>query len=685
MTIIVPSSPKLQEALRLSQLGYHIFPLYGTTAGKCDCRRKDCSTKEAGKHPQQVSSWIAQATTSEKIIQHWWTKSPNANIAVQTGPVSGILVVDCDCRDDGDGFAQLQELDPEHRTIDEWKTVKARTGSGGYHIFFNPPDEPLTIGSKIGGLNIDLRCDGGYIAAPPSVNGAGAYSWLSDPADTELMHCPAWLIEFLKKGGGKKAKESQPPTSPASTPAVAPSSGLILQVQSFDSLAAHPGAGEGDRNATLCRLVGTELAMGTDPSEVQRLAMEWNQRCQPPKSAAGVRKSVQSIVSREWASMREKAAAPQQAGPTLKALPQQSKRKPPALITRLSKDVEEETLTWLWFNRFLTGHVNLLAGDPGLGKSLFAVDAAARVSTGRSWPDGSPCQQGSVIYCTTEDAFASVVKPRLSAADADHNLVTFVEGVSNADGEGSLFLDEHMGLLEQELEKQEGRVRLLILDTLQSYVGDNTNTSNNASSRRIMTPLKRLAEKFSVAVLALEHLTKGTTQKNATYRVQGSIAFTGAARSVWIVCKDPKDQNRRIVQAGKTNLSPDNEGLGLAYTIEGEVGRPYIVWGETNISTPLSELMAEDGSAGEQEESKNEFHRACEWLTKVLKTPMPQEDLQEGWKSEMLSEKTVRRAKKHLLIGSEQRDRKWFWMPTPTVSIGSEIIIGAQVAKDDQQ
>ncbi len=221
-----------------------------------------------------------------------------------------------------------------------------------------------------------------------------------------------------------------------------------------------------------------------------------------------------------------------------------------------------------------------------------------------------------------------------------------------------------------------------MLDTLQSFVGSETNTLNNPSSRRIMTPLKRLAEKHQVAVLCLEHLTKGTTQRDATYRVQGSIAFTGAARSVWIVVKDPQDPSRRIVQAGKCNLSPDGEGLGIAYTISGDVGRPHIVWGETNISTPLSELVDENqDSSSSGNDAKNEFHRAVEWLRTVLVEPMPAEVLQEGWKSEMLTERTVRRAKATLLIGSQRQDGKWYWAPPPTIVIGSEVVSGSNIAK----
>ncbi len=334
-------------------------------------------------------------------------------------------------------------------------------------------------------------------------------------------------------------------------------------------------------------------------------------------------------------------------------------------------DVEEERLTWLWYNRFLVGHVNIIAGDPGLGKSMIAIDAAARVSTGRSWPDGTTCTQGRVIYSTTEDGYADTVKPRLSAAEADHSNITFLQGVEYPDGEGPMFLDEHIAMLDWHLSERDN-VRLLVLDTLQSFIGERVNTSNNSSSRRVMTPLKRLAEKHRVAVLCIEHLTKSTTQRtdNATYRIQGSIAFTGSARSVWIVCRDPDDPQRRILQSSKTNLAPDNEGYGLSYTITGPTGRPFIVWDETNIATPISELLSGDSDSNGANDSATEFQRACEWLRGFVTEPRLQSDCKRGWQAEMLTDATVRRAKKHLEIESEQRDRQWYWIPSPAMVAG---------------
>ena len=344
-----------------------------------------------------------------------------------------------------------------------------------------------------------------------------------------------------------------------------------------------------------------------------------------------------------------------------------TKRKPVKQGLRIHRasDVVEKPLRWLWKDRFLIGHVNIIAGDPGLGKSMTAVDIAARVSTGNDFPDGSPCEQGVVLYSTTEDGYADTVKPRLNAAGANIDNILFLDCCVDPDGsEGPVYLDEHLWLLDAHLEKNPD-IRLLVLDTLQSFVGSRTNTNNNASSRRIMTPLKRLAEKHHVAVLCIEHLNKGSTTKadNATYRIQGSIAFCGAARSVWIVCKDKHDPALRYLQASKTNLAPDSQGLGLSYKITGVDGRPFIQWQDTNISTPISELLCTDES-GASDHAATQLEQACRFLRRVLTEPVSARDIAAGCKAEMISEATLRRAKEQLGIQSSKDGKNWLWLPS---------------------
>ena len=341
----------------------------------------------------------------------------------------------------------------------------------------------------------------------------------------------------------------------------------------------------------------------------------------------------------------------------------QSKKK---LMTVKACDVEPKEIDWLWKNRFLIGNVNIIAGDPGLGKSMILIDLAARASSGGNFPDGSPCNRCSVLYSTTEDGIEDTVVPRLIAAGADLTRIEIVQGVASGDLETPLLLNEHMANLEQKLTENPD-IRILIIDTLQSHIGSTVSTNNNSSVRGVMTPLKRLAEKHHVAVLCIEHLTKSKTTagENATYRVQGSIAFAGAARSVWIVAKDNEDVTgkRRYLQASKTNLSPDNAGIGLAYMIGGPTGRPYIHWLETNVSTSIDKLLAifEGTDKGQAEGA---VEKCCDWLRKTLTAPTPMKEIASGAKSEMFSTATLRRAKNELCITSDRREGQWYWIPS---------------------
>jgi hypothetical protein len=81
-------------------------------------------------------------------------------------------------------------------------------------------------------------------------------------------------------------------------------------------------------------------------------------------------------------------------------------------------DVEPESIDWLWPGRVARGKITMIAGDPGLGKSTVTLDMAARVSTGRPWPDAPDVSTpvGSVILLSAEDGLADTIRPRLDAA-----------------------------------------------------------------------------------------------------------------------------------------------------------------------------------------------------------------------------------------------------------------------------
>ena len=85
-------------------------------------------------------------------------------------------------------------------------------------------------------------------------------------------------------------------------------------------------------------------------------------------------------------------------------------------------------MTWLWPKYIAAGKLNLLVGDPDVGKSLFGCDVAARLTTGKPWPDGAPAAPvGNVMLLSSEDAPADTLRPRIRVAGGDLFRVCIVD------------------------------------------------------------------------------------------------------------------------------------------------------------------------------------------------------------------------------------------------------------------
>ncbi len=177
----------LEAALRYAEHGWAVIPVHHPHGGGCSCGRGGCTS--VGKHPR-TSSGLNDATRDPGAISRWWTRWPNANIAVATGPASGLLVLDIDLPT---GPASLDELTGRHGALPD--TCAQRTGSGGRQLLFAHPDAEL--GNRAGVVpGIDVRAGGGYIVVPPSVHVDGPrYEWTNRRAPAEP---PAWLVEVVR-------------------------------------------------------------------------------------------------------------------------------------------------------------------------------------------------------------------------------------------------------------------------------------------------------------------------------------------------------------------------------------------------------------------------------------------------------------------------------------------------------
>jgi hypothetical protein len=166
----------LTVALRYARLGWKVLPL--------GARRKTPLGSV-------VPHGVLDATTDESLIRRWWWAHQLAGVGIATGLGSGLLVVDLD---GPEGVASWQALLREHGPV---PSLTQRTGSGGYQVIYQRPETPEKLGNRARlKPGLDIRGDGGYIVAPPSIHPCGVrYRWVRrlPPAPA-----PAWLVSLLQ-------------------------------------------------------------------------------------------------------------------------------------------------------------------------------------------------------------------------------------------------------------------------------------------------------------------------------------------------------------------------------------------------------------------------------------------------------------------------------------------------------
>jgi hypothetical protein len=230
-------------------------------------------------------------------------------------------------------------------------------------------------------------------------------------------------------------------------------------------------------------------------------------------------------------------------------------------VGRLLDSVKPERIAWLWQGRIPLGKLTLIDGDPGTGKSALATDLAARASTGRPFPDGSPCERGGVVLLSAEDGLADTIRPRLEAAGADLGRVLSLATVSDSEGERLLSIPEDIDIIRRGIERVDAR--LVVVDPLMAFLSGDVNSHRDQDVRKALAPLAKLAEETGAAIVVVRHLNK-TTGGSPLYRGGGSIGIVGQARSALLVAKHPEDDQRRVLAPVKSNLAAPAPSLVYA-------------------------------------------------------------------------------------------------------------------------
>jgi putative DNA primase/helicase len=321
-------------------------------------------------------------------------------------------------------------------------------------------------------------------------------------------------------------------------------------------------------------------------------------------------------------------------------------------ITRRASEIEPQPIDWLWHQRLARGKLQIIAGDPGVGKSYVTLDFAARISTGSHWPDGTPAPAGGVVILSAEDGAEDTIIPRLERLGADRERITLIEGVKDGDIERGFSLTRDADLLEAEIRKN-GAV-LAIIDPISAYFGTSADSYKDTDVRSVLRPFAEVASRTGAAIIATMHLTK-SADRRAIARAQGSIAFTAAARIVLAVARDPDDPQRRILVPVKSNLAAD--APALAYRIDETHG---LLWEPVPVEGAVADRLLAPPSLEEQAERRE----VDEWLRERLaEGPVDTRQIQADARRAGFAWRTVWRAKVRLGVSSTKSGFKdgWAW------------------------
>jgi hypothetical protein len=275
-----------RAALGYARRGLPVLPLWWTdeNSGRCACGAApgECNP---GKHPlgDLVHHGVKHATLDQRTIANWWRRYPPANVGIAGGRDFRLLVVDVD--PDGGGDASLADLEREHGALPA--TVEATTPRGGRHLYLIVPNgRPLpTISAGKLGPGLDHRCQGGYVAAPPSAIFGKPYAWSANGAK-RFAEAPDWLLDLLARGGGNGN-------------ATPPEEWLELVTAGVD---------EGARNHTIAKIAGLLFRRLPDPIMAAELVACFNAvKCRPPLEAAELKRTIDSIAAKE---MRRRGLQP---------------------------------------------------------------------------------------------------------------------------------------------------------------------------------------------------------------------------------------------------------------------------------------------------------------------------------------------------------------------------------------
>lgn len=492
---MIPRTKMLEAALSYAEKGLPVFPL-------------QFKSKVPG-----TTNGVKDATTDFVQINKWWQEAPYANIGIAMG--NGLIAIDIDVdRDKGeDGFESIRDWEKEHGELPE--TVMTLTGRGGNHMIYatNTP-----CGNRTGVLHgVDVRSDGGYIVAPPSLHPNGsAYVWENEFGDCEIAEANKSVMELVTFGLKKDEQEEQNGDGERFT--------LPTIIKN------------GERNDTLFRYACSLQSKGYDDKDIMKLVLLANEKnCETSydgRELTELKKSIRSALAHpKGTSERPKIKLETVAGDDL----QRMDLKPPEFLV----------------SEILPIGVCILGAPPKAGKSWFVLDLALSVARGNKFL-GHETTQGEVLYLSLEDSLYRLKQRTLKVLGNEpipRNIHFAIQAPTidiDKQNEGLMGeITSYMAIHPQ--------TSLIIIDTLQmvqSKQGKNEDAYSH--TYKLLNAIRPIFTKYNACVMLVHHTRKASKDDTEPFETfLGSQALAGATDGMYIIKKKFKDEVGTLYGRGR--------------------------------------------------------------------------------------------------------------------------------------
>ena len=312
-----------------------------------------------------------------------------------------------------------------------------------------------------------------------------------------------------------------------------------------------------------------------------------------------------------------------------------------SILYNYYSSIESKPVEWLWYPYIPLGKLTVLQGDPGDGKSTFAINLVALLTKGLPMPDGYSMQGSLVaIYQCAEDGMADTIKPRLEQAGADCEKVAYI-----VDNDIGLTLED--GRIEETIKATKANV--FIVDPIQAFIPPESDMQSATKMRSVLRTLAATAEKYNCAVILIGHMNKDSGNKSL-YRGLGSIDIVAIARSVLMISRDESRPDIRYMFPIKSSLAP--EGPAIAFSIKAGGGLEWQGKYDLNTSALLDSVTVKT----------SKLDKARAKLVQMLQEhDRPSKEVFSSLAEIGVGRRTVEKIKTELQIRAYRSGNCWYW------------------------